>query len=519
MSMSRRPNGGEREPRLGVLLASCVVAALLLSAVAPTATADEHTGAINGTVSTEGGHPLEDAEVRLVNVSTGDREETTSGANGSFGFASVEPGEYRVEAEFGGGEAVEDVTVEEGETRSVNPEIRPEGAYFVVSVDGTNSPVTAGEDLQVNVTITNAGDETDTQVVRLGTPNSGGFEDTDRVRRLGPGSSVGLSLGMSTDLGDDGSYTAEVVTDDDTGEAGFVAESADVELSITDTDSPVAEGDNLTVEAEVSSGIGVSGRETVGVEVGGLGSEKRTLSIEGGDERSESFGVPTERGDAGNYTANLTFGDRVVDSTDASVEETEESGSETNESEGEDGSDNETTESGGSEDEDNETTGDSDADDGTDESDGDGGGTGVFLGLSSGEVLRYLGLGVGALVALAVIAASSVFAVRRLRAMDWGSEGSDEADETGPAFDAEPENDIYASWRGMIERAGVENVRTKTPSEVAESAKEAGLDPEAVDELTDVFEEMRYGDSEPTVEQERRAQEAFERIKRSEREG
>ena len=70
---------------------SCLVVALLLSGAAVTA-ADEGTGEVTGTVSTEGGHALADADVRLVNMSTGNEETTKSDANGSYSFESVEPG-------------------------------------------------------------------------------------------------------------------------------------------------------------------------------------------------------------------------------------------------------------------------------------------------------------------------------------------------------------------------------------------------------------------------------------------
>jgi hypothetical protein len=506
---------------------SCLVVALLLSGAAVTA-ADEGTGEVTGTVSTEGGHALADADVRLVNMSTGNEETTTSDANGSYSFETVEPGDYRVKAEFGGSDDIEDITVEEDETQEVELKLRPEGAYFVVSVDSTNSPVTAGNDVRVEFIVTNAGQESGTQVVKLGTPNAGGeFEEAERVSNLVPGSSRTVSLNMSTGLGDAGNYTAEVVTDEDTDEVEFVVEGADVELSITDTNSPVAEGENLTVDTEVSSGFGVSGRETVAVNVSGLGSETKTFSLEGGDEKDERFNIPTEDGDAGEYTANLTFGERVVDSTDVTVEEstgedTGESGSETNESEEAGGSDDESTENSGSEGEGNgTTTGDSNTDNETvsDEPGGGDGDTQGVFGLSLNEALSYLGMALAAVVGIAVLAASSVLVARRLRGRNRGGDGSDRGNGHETVFDTEYENDVYVSWSGMIDRAGIEDIGTKTPSEIAESAKEAGLDPGAVDELTDVFEEVRYRDTEPTAEQERRAKEAFERIKRSDSEG
>jgi hypothetical protein len=121
-------------------------------------------------------------------------------------------------------------------------------------------------------------------------------------------------------------------------------------------------------------------------------------------------------------------------------------------------------------------------------------------------------MGAAALLGLVVLVAASIFAVRRLRKIDWGSKSDGESEKPRVVLDTDSENDVYVSWSRMIERAGIDDIRTKTPSEIAEEAKEAGLNPKAVDELTDVFEEVRYGEGEPTREQRERAKRAFERI-------
>lgn len=59
----------------------------------------------------------------------------------------------------------------------------------------------------------------------------------------------------------------------------------------------------------------------------------------------------------------------------------------------------------------------------------------------------------------------------------------------------EPENEVHGAWLTMVSRAGVERPRQRTPSECAAAAAEAGLDPDAVRTLTDVFEEVRYGEA------------------------
>jgi hypothetical protein len=516
-----RAEGGDSDTSRRVFFISFLVVALLLSGVAVTA-ADEHTGEVTGTVSTGDSYALADADVRLVNISTGDTETTTSDANGSYVFEGVEPGEYRVEAGFRGGESVEDITVVGGETRELDLELTPEEAYFTVSVQGTNSPVTAGEDMQVDATVTNRGRGSGSQAVRLEVPGIG--DDAEPVSLDGD-SSTTVTLSVPTDIDDAGEYTAEASTDDDTAEAEFVVEERgrEMDVSITDTNSPVTEGETLTVEARLSNPSGVPASGTVTAEVDGLDSDTARFDLADGAEGTEGFEIPTEAGDAGEYTVTVSVGD-ATDSTEVTVEEETDGGGDGEDDGG--GTDNNGSEDGvnggegdgsGTGDENGAETGDNETvSDGDDGGDGD---TRMDLGINLREALRYIGMALAAIVAVAVLAGASVLAARRLRDRDWGGDGSEEENGAETVLDTEYENDVYVAWSGMIERAGVGDIGTKTPSEIAESAKEAGLDPGAVDELTDVFEEVRYRDTEPTAEQERRAKEAFERIKRSDREG
>jgi len=81
--------------------------------------------------------------------------------------------------------------------------------------------------------------------------------------------------------------------------------------------------------------------------------------------------------------------------------------------------------------------------------------------------------------------------------------------------DSDLENAIYRAWREMADALDVTHPRTTTPEEFAEVAIDAGMSDEDVRELTRVFEEVRYGDRQPTPERERRAQEALQRIQRT----
>lgn len=80
--------------------------------------------------------------------------------------------------------------------------------------------------------------------------------------------------------------------------------------------------------------------------------------------------------------------------------------------------------------------------------------------------------------------------------------------------EAELENEVYRAWAEMAEPLPVDHPETSTPAEFAQAARDTGLQREDVDELTDLFEQVRYSTAAPTEEREKRAVEALRRIER-----
>lgn len=74
------------------------------------------------------------------------------------------------------------------------------------------------------------------------------------------------------------------------------------------------------------------------------------------------------------------------------------------------------------------------------------------------------------------------------------------------------ENEIYRAWRELTRLLEIDSPETSTPGEFATAAIAAGMDPDDVDELTALFEAVRYGDASPTPEREQRAIAALRRI-------
>ncbi len=87
------------------------------------------------------------------------------------------------------------------------------------------------------------------------------------------------------------------------------------------------------------------------------------------------------------------------------------------------------------------------------------------------------------------------------------------------AGEADAANEVYRAWGEMTTYLAVEGPESSTPEEFAEAAVAAGMAPDDVRELTDLFEMVRYGDAEVTADREARAVDALRRIEDSYAEG
>ena len=80
-----------------------------------------------------------------------------------------------------------------------------------------------------------------------------------------------------------------------------------------------------------------------------------------------------------------------------------------------------------------------------------------------------------------------------------------------------PSNEVYAAWRDLDRQ--VETSGSQTPQEVERAAIERDLDPAAVHELRRLFEDVRYGGTDPTDERESAARELRERLQSGDSDG
>lgn len=77
---------------------------------------------------------------------------------------------------------------------------------------------------------------------------------------------------------------------------------------------------------------------------------------------------------------------------------------------------------------------------------------------------------------------------------------------------ADADNEVYRTWREMTAQLGLGDPTSATPREFAAAAVKAGMAPALVEELTELFESVRYGGTEPTSDLETRARTVFGEI-------
>lgn len=123
------------------------------------------------------------------------------------------------------------------------------------------------------------------------------------------------------------------------------------------------------------------------------------------------------------------------------------------------------------------------------------------------------------------VVAAAVRHPRRLEALltavleRFGLARNGDVGDAGDLLVPSPSNDIARAWYEMVRRLELDDELAATPGEVAGAAVSAGVDPDVVAQVTEPFEEVRYGGAPVTEERRSRAQEGLERFRAQLRDG
>lgn len=120
---------------------------------------------------------------------------------------------------------------------------------------------------------------------------------------------VGLVGGIPTD--EPGASMAAVATSEQQG---------NFEVTVESTSAPVAEGETVTVTAEIENTFDAGDTQEIVLEVGSIERDSTALTLQGGDSATVTLEWQTESGDAGDYEVVVSSADDS-DATDVTVEE------------------------------------------------------------------------------------------------------------------------------------------------------------------------------------------------------
>jgi len=219
-----------------------------------------------------------------------------------------------------------DVTIASENDSATQSVTVQEPAEFTVDVISTTAPVTEGDTLEVTANVTNIGDAQATQTITLtDTGFADSQQDTVDVTLAAGASNESVVLEWTTSDGDAGSGDVTVASEDDTDtEPVTVQEPASFAVTITDTTSPVTEGDVLTVTANVTNTGDAQATRTITLNDTGFDGVERDavdVTLAGGESNgSVALEWATSPGDAG--SGDLTVAsENDTDSTSVTVQE------------------------------------------------------------------------------------------------------------------------------------------------------------------------------------------------------
>ncbi|WP_424016636.1 CARDB domain-containing protein [Halorientalis pallida] len=187
-------------------------------------------------------------------------------------------------------------------------------ANFQVSNLQAPSDATVGDTITVSADVENTGDQQGTQTVAFGvdTDDDGTLETlASKDETLASGASTTVTFDVNTGALSAGTYTHGVSTANDTATAQITLTAPPVEqppnfqVQTLDTNSPVTEGETLTVDATVANTGDREGTQTVTLSVLGTSADQQ-VTLAGGASQIVTLSVATETGDAGQYSASVT---------------------------------------------------------------------------------------------------------------------------------------------------------------------------------------------------------------------
>ena len=191
-------------------------------------------------------------------------------------------------------------------------------AAFAVEIQDTNSPVTAGQTVAVDVDVENTGDLEATQTISIDVDGVGSDIDTTDVTLSG-GETTSRTLNWNTDFGDDGDVDLTVSSADDTVTETVTVEESDEDFfspRITSVDEAVTEGDEVTVDYEIKNTGAAQGTQDIVFAVDGetIATED-SVQLDSTTTSTGTFTYTTTSNDPSNIDVEVSTDDDTASDT------------------------------------------------------------------------------------------------------------------------------------------------------------------------------------------------------------
>lgn len=158
-------------------------------------------------------------------------------------------------------------------------------ANFDVSIVGVDDPVTPGETVVVDATVTNTGEESDAQDIDFGVE---GDVTDDTPVSLDPDGSSDLTFEWQTGEDDVGTYELAVLSDDDSDTASVTVGQPQFEVTVENLEY-YEENGSIAVEATIENTGPVAGSQEISASGNGTVHDSQTLELGAGESGELSF--------------------------------------------------------------------------------------------------------------------------------------------------------------------------------------------------------------------------------------
>ncbi len=193
--------------------------------------------------------------------------------------------------------------------------VEADTSNFVVSIEEIDDTVNEGEEITVDYTVTNDGDEASTQDIEFRINET--LEDSTETELEADESDSG-QFTYETDGNDVPELTVEVSSNDDSVSDTVTVIGTDqpfFEVTIDEIDDEVTEGENITANYTVENIGDAEGTQDIALAVNGTVRNTTELTLSEGEAAEQNLTTETEAGDSPAITASISSVDDTAQTT------------------------------------------------------------------------------------------------------------------------------------------------------------------------------------------------------------